>query len=100
VLPTLGNLPWRVEVQDLAAGGVRLRVHQPGCPLRPGRVLDLALARAAEGLRVPVRLCLTHSARQADGDYEVGGTFEHPLDPGKVESLSAGRPRVSCETLC
>jgi serine/threonine protein kinase len=100
VLPTMGNQPWRTEVLDLSAGGVRLRVHQPGCPLRPGRVLELALVRAAAGLRVPVQLCLTHSARQEGGDYEVGGTFEHALDPGRVEALSGGRPRVNCETLC
>jgi serine/threonine-protein kinase len=90
VLPTMGNQPWRAEVQNLSAGGVRLRVHQPGYPLRPGRVLDLALVRAAEGLRVPVRLCLTHSAKQEGGDYEVGGTFEHALDPAKVKALSGG----------
>jgi serine/threonine protein kinase len=97
VLPTMGNQPWRAEVQDLSTGGVLLRVHQPGYPLRPGRVLDLALVRAAEGLRVAVRLRLTHSAAQEGGDYEVGGTFELPLDAGKVEALSGGRLRMSCE---
>ncbi len=100
VLPTMGNQPWRVEVQDLSAGGVRLRVHQPGYSLRPGRVLELALVGAAEGLRVQVRLCLTHSARQEGGDYEVGGTCERARDPREVEALSGGRPRVRCETVC
>jgi hypothetical protein len=90
VLPTMGNQPWRAQVQDLSAEGMCLRVHQPGDSLRPGRVLELALVRAAKGLRVPVRLCLTHSSKQADGDYEVGGTFEHALDPGKVEALLRG----------
>jgi len=88
VLPTLGNQPWRAEVQNVSAAGMRLRVHRPGCPLRPGRVVDLALVRAAEGLPVTVRLRLTHSAEQEGGDYEVGGTFDRPLDPGEVESLS------------
>jgi hypothetical protein len=83
-------------VQDLSTGGVRLRVRQPGYVLRPGRVLDLALVRASKGLRVPVRLCLTHCARQEGGDYEVGGLFEQALDPGKVEALSGGRPRLHC----
>jgi serine/threonine protein kinase len=90
VLPTLGNQPWRAEVQDLSAGGVRLRVYQPGYALRPGRMLDVALVRAKEGLRVPVRVCLTHSAKQESGDYEVGGTFEHMLDSGQVEALLGG----------
>jgi len=97
VLPTLGNQPWRAEVQDLSTGGVRLRVHQPGYPLRPGRVLDLTLVQAAGGLRVAVRLRLTRSAPQEGGDYEVGGTFDHALDPGKVEALAGERQRLSCE---
>jgi serine/threonine protein kinase len=88
VLPTLDNQPWPAEVQNVSAGGVRLRVHQPGCPLRPGRVLELALVKAAQGLRVPVRLRLTHSAERAGGDYEVGGAFDRPLSPGEVEALS------------
>jgi len=88
VLPTVGNRAWRVQVQNVSTGGVRLRVHQPGCPLLPGRVLDLVLVRAAEGLRVAVRLRLTHSAEQEGGDYEVGGTFDRPLLPAQVELLS------------
>jgi serine/threonine-protein kinase len=88
VLPTLDNQPWQAEVQNVSAGGVRLRVHQPGCPLRPGRVLELALVKPAQGLRVPVRLRLTHSAEREGGDYEVGGAFDRPLSPGEVEALS------------
>jgi serine/threonine protein kinase len=87
VLPTLGNQPWRADVQDVSAGGVRLRVHHPGCPLRPGRVLELALVKAAQGLRVAVRLRLTHSAEQAGGDFEVGGAFDRPLAPEEVQAL-------------
>jgi serine/threonine protein kinase len=99
VLMTMGNQAWRPDVLDVSAGGVRLRVHQPGYPLRPGRLMDLALVRAAEGLRVTVRLRLTHSTRQEGGDYEVGGTFERPLDPEKAEALSGGRPHMNCEAL-
>jgi serine/threonine-protein kinase len=89
VLPTLGNKPWRAQVQNVSADGLRLRVHQPGCPLRPGRVLELALIRAAQGLRVAVRLHLTHSAEQEGGDYEVGGAFDRPLSLGEVQALLA-----------
>jgi serine/threonine-protein kinase len=89
VLPTLGNQAWRADVQNVSAAGARLRVHQPGCPLRPGRLLDLALVKAAQGLRVAVRLRLTHSAEQEGGDYEVGGAFERPLSAGELEGLSA-----------
>jgi serine/threonine protein kinase, bacterial len=89
VLPTLGNQPWRAELVDVSAAGVRLRVFQPSCPLRPGRLLDLALVKASECLRVPVRLRLTHSTEQQGGDYDVGGTFDRPLESRHVEALSA-----------
>jgi serine/threonine protein kinase len=92
VLPTLGNQAWRADVQNVSAAGARLRVHQPGCPLRPGRLLDLALVKAAQGLRVAVRLRLTHSAEQEGGDYEVGGSFDRPLDAGEVEALRGHGP--------
>ncbi len=88
VLPTLGNQSWRAEVLNVSAGGVRLRVFQPGCPLWSGRVLDLALLKASESLRVPVRLRVTNSTEQEGGDYELGGTFDKPLDAKHVEALS------------
>jgi serine/threonine-protein kinase len=88
ILRTMGNQSWRADVLDVSAGGLRLRVYQPGCPLRPGRVLELELVKAAEGLRVPVRLRLTHSTEYEDGTYEVGGTFARPLDAMHLQSLS------------
>jgi hypothetical protein len=86
VLPTLGNEAWPAQLQNLSAGGARLRIARPGCPLRPGRVLEVALSCAARGLRVEVRLRLTHSAECAAGDYEVGGCFDDPL---RAEVLAA-----------
>ena len=71
-------------------GGARLRVARPGCPLRPGRVLEVALSCPARGLRVEVRLRLTHSAECAEGYYEVGGCFDCPL---RAEDLAALTPR-------
>jgi serine/threonine protein kinase len=90
VLPTMGNQPWRAMVNNVSAGGVNLRICQPGCPLRPGRLLDLALVKSSENLRVQVQLRITHSIEQESGDYEVGGTFDRPLDPREVLALSAG----------
>jgi serine/threonine protein kinase len=86
VLPTLGNGAWQAQVQNVSAGGARLRIARPGCPLQPGRVLEVVLSRAARGLRVEVRLRLTHSVECAAGDYEVGGCFDGPL---RAEDLAA-----------
>jgi hypothetical protein len=86
VLPTLGNEAWQAQLQNLSAGGARLRIARPGFSLRPGRVLEVALSCAARGLRVQVRLRLTHCAECAAGDYEVGGCFDSPL---RAEDLAA-----------
>jgi serine/threonine-protein kinase len=86
VLPTLGNGAWQAQLQNLSAGGARLRIARPRCPLRPGRVLEVALSCAARGLRVEVRLRLIHSAERAGGAYEVGGCFDCPL---RAEDLAA-----------
>jgi serine/threonine protein kinase len=88
VLATLGNQAWRTEVQNLSTGGVRLRVHQPGCPLRAGRVLEVALVSPARGLRVALRLRLTHGAEKESGDYEVGGAFDRPLSEQELHALA------------
>jgi hypothetical protein len=90
VLATLGNEAWEATVQNLSAGGARLRVVGPGCPLRPGRMLELSLSSAVRGLRVEVRLRLTHGAECAGGDYEVGGSFETPLRPEELAALVEG----------
>ena len=90
MLPTLGNQSWRAEVQNLSTEGLRLRVHQPGCALRPGRVLELALVHPAQGMRVAARLRLTHSAEGEAGVYEIGGAFDRPLSQAELEAL-AGR---------
>jgi serine/threonine protein kinase len=92
VLPTLGNEAWRAEVQNVSAGGVRLRVGKPGRPLRPGRVLELALTSLARGTRVGVKLRLTHAAEVEGGDYEVGGAFDRSLSPSELEALAGGEP--------
>jgi hypothetical protein len=55
-------------------------------------VLELSLSSAASGLRVAVRLRLAHSAECAGGDYEVGGSFDHPLRPEELASLAEGGP--------
>jgi serine/threonine-protein kinase len=88
VLPTLGNQAWRAEIKDISAGGVGLCVYQPDSNLRPGRLLELALVRAAAGLRVTVRLRLTHCTEEENGDFDVGGTFDRPLSSAEVEALS------------
>jgi serine/threonine protein kinase len=88
VLPTLGNAAWDTEVQNLSAGGIRLRVTRPGCPFQPGRVLELALSNPEHAVRVMVRVRLTHSAEREGGDYEVGGSFDHPLRPSDLEALT------------
>jgi hypothetical protein len=51
-------------------------------------MLDLVLVKASEGLRVPLRLRVTHSTELEGRDYEVGGTFEQPLTPTQVKLLS------------
>jgi hypothetical protein len=93
VLATLGNGAWPAVLQNLSAGGARLQVVRPGCPLRPGRVLELALHNRTRGLRVAARLRLTHSTERAGGDVEVGGAFDDPLPPSALEALSAVGPR-------
>ncbi len=91
VLATMGNAAWQATVQNISAGGVRLRISRPGCALRPGRVLELILYNTAHNLRVPIRLRLTHARETAGGDYEVGGPFNTPLTPGELTVLSDTR---------
>jgi serine/threonine-protein kinase len=88
VLATLGNGAWAVVVQNVSTGGVRLRIKRPGCSLRPGRVLELALGAMTGAPRVKVRLRLTHSVELADGDFEAGGPFERPLTPEELMTLT------------
>jgi serine/threonine protein kinase len=90
VLPTQGNGAWSAVVQNISAGGARLRIAQPGCPLHPGRILEVVLQNAARGVRVLVPLRLSHSKEQPDGDWEVGGPFEMTLPSREVEALSVG----------
>jgi serine/threonine protein kinase len=90
VLATLGNQAWVAEVQDLSAGGARLRVAMPGCELQPGRLLELVLTNQARGVGLPVRLRLAHSAALENGDYEVGGAFIQPLSREELAALAGG----------
>jgi hypothetical protein len=55
-------------------------------------VLEVALGCATRGLRVEVRLRLTHSAECAAGDYEVGGCFDCPLRAEDLAALTQGSP--------
>jgi serine/threonine protein kinase len=87
VLATLGNREWQAQVQNLSTGGARLRIAWPGCPLRPGRLLELALSNTARSLEVRVRLQLIYCAEQPSGDYEVGGSFDRPLRPEELDAL-------------
>ncbi len=86
VLPTMGNGAWRAAVLNVSARGCRLRIPRPGGRLMPGRVLDLVLSAQGSG-RLTVRLRLTHSTELSGGDYEVGGPFDHPLQPTEVDAL-------------
>jgi hypothetical protein len=86
--PTAGT--WRAEVCNVSAGGIRLRVRRPGCPLRPGRVLDLALSDTARELLLMVRLRVTHGTERDAGDYEVGGRFDREFLPEELEALAEG----------
>ncbi|HYT91954.1 MAG TPA: protein kinase [Gemmataceae bacterium] len=90
VLATQGNGAWAAEVQNLSAGGVRLRIVRPGCVLRPGRILDVALSNAARGVCVVQGLRLTNCTERKGGDYEVGGSFDRPLQPNELKALSEG----------
>jgi serine/threonine-protein kinase len=90
VLATLGNQAWRAELKNISVGGVRMRIAKPGCALRSGRLLEVALVRAAVSLRVTMRLRLTNCVEQEGGDYEVGGTFDHPLNSAELQALSVG----------
>jgi serine/threonine protein kinase len=89
VLPTLGNGAWQAEVENVSAGGARLRIAQPGCPLRPGRVLELILTSPARGTRLTVRLRLAHGTELEGGDCEVGGAFDRPLRPEELEPFAS-----------
>jgi serine/threonine protein kinase len=88
VSPTLGNGAWKAEIQNVSARGLRLRVCQPQCALRPGRVLELALAGRVRSLRLTVRLRLTNATALEGGDFEVGGALDRPLRPDELELLS------------
>jgi serine/threonine protein kinase len=90
VLPTLGNGAWSAAVQNISVGGIRLRVTQPDGPLRPGRVLQLALRNEGRGQRRVVEVRLTHSAEVEGGDYEVGGPFNRELSTEELQALSGG----------
>jgi serine/threonine-protein kinase len=90
VLATLGNQAWVAEVQNVSAGGARLRIALPGCDLKPGRLLELVLTNQAGGVELPVRLRLAHSAELDNGDYEVGGAFIQPLSPADLAALAGG----------
>jgi hypothetical protein len=92
ILATLGNQAWQAQVQNVSAGGARLRIAAPGCPLKPGRLLELVLANQATGQRVAIRLRLAHSAEMDNGDYEVGGAFLQPLSQSELTALSERVP--------
>ena len=93
VLATLGNQAWDAQVQNVSAGGARLRITTPGCELKPGRLLELVLTHQGRGLTVPARLRLAHSCELSSGDYEVGGAFVQPLSREQLAVLSEG---ISC----
>jgi serine/threonine protein kinase len=90
VVASLGNEAWTATVQNISAGGIRLRVARPGCPLRPGRVLALALWNEGCSMRRVVQVRLSHGVETADGDYEVGGPFERALTPEELKALTQG----------
>lgn len=90
VLATLGNQAWDAQVQNISAGGARLRIVKPECDLKPGRLLELVLTHRERGLRVSLGLRLAHSTELANGDYEVGGAFVQPLNREEFVALSAG----------
>jgi serine/threonine-protein kinase len=90
VRATLGNQAWQAQVQNVSAGGARLRIAMPGCDLKPGRLLELVLTNHASGTGLPVRLRLAHSAEIENGDYEVGGAFLEPLSPEVLAALAGG----------
>jgi serine/threonine protein kinase len=90
VLPTLGNQAWDARILNISTGGLRLRLSRPGCPLRPGRVLELVLRGRVQGQPVAVRLRLTHGSECENGDYEVGGAFDRPLTAAELETLCGG----------
>ena len=77
-------------MQNVSAGGARLRIALPGCDLKPGRLLELVLTNQAGGVELPVRLRLAHSAELDNGDYEVGGAFIVPLSRGDLAALAGG----------
>jgi serine/threonine protein kinase len=91
VRPTLGNEHWQAAIQNISLGGARLRVSNPGCDLKAGRILELVLT-AATGLRRVVQLRLTHASAQPGGDYEVGGAFEDALTAAELAALSDAPP--------
>jgi serine/threonine protein kinase len=90
VLATLGNGAWKAEVQNVSVGGARLRIIRPGCVLRPGRVLEIALNNATRGLCLVLRFRLAHCTERKGGDYEVGGSFDRTLQVKELEVLSEG----------
>jgi len=91
VRPTLGNERWQAKIQNLSVGGARLRIIQPGCDFKPGRILVLELT-AATGVRRVVQLRLAHSSAQPGGDYEVGGAFDPSLTAADVAAFSDTLP--------
>jgi serine/threonine-protein kinase len=92
VMATLGNQAWETELQNISAGGARLRIVQPECDIKPGRLLELVLTHQHRGLSVAVKLRLAHTSRLPSGDYEVGGAFARPLMREELAALSQDQP--------
>jgi hypothetical protein len=92
VRPTFGNERWRAEIRNISVGGARLRISNPGCELKPGRILELVLT-AATGQRREVQMRLAHASAQPGGDYEVGGAFDAALTAAELAAFSDAPPQ-------
>jgi serine/threonine-protein kinase len=87
LLATLGNQNWPTDVHNLSLGGARLRITQPDCEFRPGRLLELEFTDRENGIRLQATLRLIQCTLLEGGDYEVGGAFLRPLNEELVTTL-------------
>jgi serine/threonine protein kinase len=87
VLESEGNQRWQAMLQNVSPAGARVRIVRPGCEIKPGRVLQLMLCNKSRGVRIFIRLRLTHST-DVDGDVEAGGSFDRPLTAEELVAVT------------
>jgi hypothetical protein len=86
LIVSVGPSAWPALVQDISATGVGLVL---GMRHDPGSTLPVRLANPNQSVRCPMLAQVVHTARQPDGYWHTGCTFEGYLTSTELQALLA-----------